>query len=146
MSWGQDNITYWCLIDDPDSLEIKHSESVTGHLDTGELRPIEHELGTQSLPWFPLHVAWMGAFGITTMAPKPPPVSCLLLQVPHSADKQKLSQIRAGKTRNKTGTSQVGAISKAQIKSKGGDKNPFETKKFQEKVAECRKKTERGTL
>ena len=39
-------------------------------------------------------------------------------------------------TRNKTGTSQVGAIPKAQIKSKG---DPLETKLFQEKVVQCRK-------
>ena len=44
---------------------------------------------------------------------------------------------------NKTGTSQVGAISKAQIKSKGG---PFGDKKIQEKVAQCRKKTKGGPL
>ena len=37
---------------------------------------------------------------------------------------------------NKTGTSQVGAISKAQIKSKG---DTLETKKIREKVAQCRK-------
>ena len=41
---------------------------------------------------------------------------------------------------NRTRTSQVGAISKPQIKSKGG---PFVDKKNQEKVAQCRK-TERG--
>ena len=40
---------------------------------------------------------------------------------------------------NKTGTSQVGAISKAQIKSKG---DPLETKKIKKK-SQCRK-TERG--
>ena len=40
------------------------------------------------------------------------------------------------KIKNKTGTSQVGAISKAQIKSKGG---PFGDKKIREKVAQCRK-------
>ena len=37
--------------------------------------------------------------------------------------------------KNKTGTSQVGAISKAQMKSKG---DPSETKKIREKVAQCR--------
>ena len=41
-------------------------------------------------------------------------------------------------TLNKTGTSQVGAISQAQIKSKEG---PFRDKEnFREKVAQCRKK------
>ena len=41
---------------------------------------------------------------------------------------------------NKAGTSQVGAIDKAQMKSNGG---PLETKKI-EKVAQCQKKIERG--
>ena len=41
---------------------------------------------------------------------------------------------------NKTGASQVGAISKAQIKSKG---DPLEKKKFQKK-SHSAEKTERG--
>ena len=41
--------------------------------------------------------------------------------------------------RNKTGTSQVGAISKAQIKSKG---DPLETKKFEK--SHSAEKIERG--
>ena len=45
------------------------------------------------------------------------------------------------KKKNKTGTSQVGAISNAQIKSKGG---PFGDKKIREKVAQCRKKSKGG--
>ena len=43
-----------------------------------------------------------------------------------------------GEMRNKTGTSQVSAISKAQIKSKGGT---FGDKKNSKKVAQCRKKS-----
>ena len=46
-------------------------------------------------------------------------------------------------TYNKTGTSQVGAISKAQIKSKG---DPLEAKKIREKVAKCREQPKGGTL
>ena len=42
---------------------------------------------------------------------------------------------------NNTGTSQVGAISKAQIKSKG---EPFADKTIQEKVAQCRKNRKGG--
>ena len=45
--------------------------------------------------------------------------------------------------KNMTGTSQVGAISKAQGKSK---EDPLETKKFSKKVAQYRKKTKRGTV
>ena len=44
--------------------------------------------------------------------------------------------------KNKTGTSQVGAISKAQIKSKG----PFRDEKKFEKKSHSAEKTERGTL
>ena len=42
---------------------------------------------------------------------------------------------------NKTGTSQVGPIPKAQIKSKG---DPLETKNLEKKVAQCRKKNQKG--
>ena len=42
---------------------------------------------------------------------------------------------------NKTGTSQVGAMSKAQIKSKG---KPFGFKKIREKVAQCQQNRKGG--
>ena len=42
--------------------------------------------------------------------------------------------------RNKTGTSQVGAMSKGQIKSKGA----FGDKKIEKKVAQCRNNRKRG--
>ena len=44
---------------------------------------------------------------------------------------------------NKTGTSQVGAISKAQIKSKG---DPLETRKFSKKSHRVPEKNRKGTL
>ena len=51
---------------------------------------------------------------------------------------QKFRRIRGclKEKQNKTGKTQIGAISKAQTKSKG---DPLETKKIQEKVAQCRK-------